>query len=109
MGIPLKTDKYTKDKIFLKYARVLINIPLDRELPEYLEFINDHGVLTRQSVVYEWKPTRCDYCKTYGHKEEECRKKAKTHLEWRPVVKTKGSDPPAKPQPQHNTIDDGFT
>lgn len=62
LGIPLKTDKYTKEKTFLKYAKVLIDIPLDREFPEYLEFINEHGVLTRQSVIYEWKPTRCDYC-----------------------------------------------
>ncbi|KAJ8422716.1 hypothetical protein Cgig2_003262 [Carnegiea gigantea] len=44
LGIPLKTDKYAKDKTFLKYARVLIDIPLDREFLEYLEFINDHRV-----------------------------------------------------------------
>ena len=47
LGIPLKTDKYTKDKSMLKFARVLIDIPLGGDFPAHVDFVNDKGVLVR--------------------------------------------------------------
>ncbi|KAJ8425229.1 hypothetical protein Cgig2_019118 [Carnegiea gigantea] len=45
LGIPLKTDKYTRDKVMIKYARLLIDIPLHGHFPDHIEFFNEDGVL----------------------------------------------------------------
>lgn len=82
LGLPLKTDKYTKEKTMLKYARIMIEMQLDGEFPEYIEFINERGVLIRQKVNYEWMPLKCDHCHMYGHLQESCRKK-EARKEWR--------------------------
>ncbi|KAJ8422520.1 hypothetical protein Cgig2_003586 [Carnegiea gigantea] len=42
LDIPLKIDKYIKGKIMLKYAMLLIEIPLADAFLEYIEFVNDH-------------------------------------------------------------------
>ena len=47
LGIPIKTDRYTLGKSMLRYARLLIDIPLKDEFPEYIEFANDKDVLIR--------------------------------------------------------------
>ena len=75
LGILIKTDRYTMERSMLCYARMLIDISLDDEFLEYIEFVNDKDVLIRQSVVYEWKPFKCAHCKMYGHMEDSCRKK----------------------------------
>ena len=48
LGIPLKTDKYTRDRTMIKYARLLIDISLDGPFPEYIEFFSEDEVLIRQ-------------------------------------------------------------
>ena len=57
MGIPIKTDKYTRDRTMLKYARLLIEVNLEGPFPDFVEFINENGVLTRQQVKFELLPT----------------------------------------------------
>ena len=75
IGIPLKTDRFTKDRTMLSYARLLIDIQLDSSFPEFIDFFNDNDVLVRQEVFYEWKPVKCDFCHMLGHEEKVCRKK----------------------------------
>ena len=41
----------------------------------YLDFVNDHDVVVRLRVEYEWKPLKCGHCSMFGHKEEERTKK----------------------------------
>ncbi|KAJ8438666.1 hypothetical protein Cgig2_031631 [Carnegiea gigantea] len=41
LGIPLKTDKYTKEKTMLKYARLFVEIPLEGNFPDFIEFANE--------------------------------------------------------------------
>ena len=48
LGIPIKTDKYTKEKTWISYARVLIDIPIEGPFPEHIEFINEQEMLVRQ-------------------------------------------------------------
>ncbi|KAJ8435391.1 hypothetical protein Cgig2_017668 [Carnegiea gigantea] len=84
LGIPIKTDRYTMERRMLKYARLLIDIPLDAPFLDFAEFINDQDVVVRAPVNYEWKPLKCTHCHMYGHLEDECRKKHK-----RKVVPTK--------------------
>ena len=93
LSIPLKTDKYTKERAMIRYARLLIEIPIDGPFPEYIEFINEHGILTRQSVEYEWKPDKCEHCGMFGHLEDSCRKK-QPRKEWRPVAKPQDHSEP---------------
>lgn len=69
----------------LKYARLLIDIPLDYEFPEYVEFANEKEILNRQQVQYEWKPLQCSHCHMYGHLEDQCRRKQPVRQEWRLV------------------------
>ncbi|KAJ8425385.1 hypothetical protein Cgig2_018474 [Carnegiea gigantea] len=87
LSIPLKTDKYTRDKSMLKYARLLIDIPLKGSFPDYIDFANDKGVLIRQSVFHEWQPIKCLHCLMFGHQEEQYRKKQHVHQEWKVVTK----------------------
>ncbi|KAJ8446942.1 hypothetical protein Cgig2_026440 [Carnegiea gigantea] len=78
LGIPLKTDRYTREKTMIKYARG----PMEGPFLEYIKFFTEHGVLLRQQVVFEWKPSKCTHCGMYGHIEEDCRKKHHKK-EWR--------------------------
>ncbi|KAJ8426158.1 hypothetical protein Cgig2_032640 [Carnegiea gigantea] len=80
LGIPLKTDRYTKERSVLRYARLLINIPLDGSFPDYIEFFNDNEMLLRQHVAYEWKPLKCSHCHMFGHKEPICKKKGEEEV-----------------------------
>jgi len=83
LGIPLKTDRYTKEKMMLRYARMLVEMSLEGQFPECIEFANEKGVLIRQMVQYEWLPIKCTYCKMFGHSHEDCRKKDPQRKEWR--------------------------
>jgi len=91
LGVPIKTDKYTRDKSFLTYARLLIEMQLHDSFPDFIEFVEEHNVVVRQKMEYEWKPTKCNYCKMFGHTEEECRKKPLPRTELRPILR---QDPP---------------
>lgn len=86
IGIPLNTDRYTNERVLIKYARLLIDVPMDGPFPEYIEFFNEYGDLIRQLVTFEWKPCKCTHCEMFGHLEADCRKKLKLRKEWRPVL-----------------------
>ena len=94
LGIPIKTDKYTKDKTFLKYARILREIQPEDNFPEYIEFVNEYNVVVKQRVDYEWKPTKCDFYKMYGHTRDDCRKKSQLRTEWRQVIRQEPQELP---------------
>lgn len=85
--IPLKTNKCTKERTSIIYFRLMIELPLEGPFPEYVEFINEHDMLIRQQVKYEWLPLKCTHCQMFGHKEEHCKKKKGTRREWRPIQK----------------------
>jgi len=53
IGIPLKINRYTKDKSMLKYARLLVEMPLEGHFPDYIDFANEKNVIIRQKIVYE--------------------------------------------------------
>ena len=71
LGVPIKTDKYTRDKAFLRYARLFIEMQLQENFQDFIDFVNEHNVVVRQKVEYEWKPTKCTFCKMFGHTDEE--------------------------------------
>ncbi|KAJ8426628.1 hypothetical protein Cgig2_016071 [Carnegiea gigantea] len=90
---PIKIDKHTKEKTMLKYARLLMECQIEFDFPEFIEFINEHNVVVRQRVEYEWKPTRCSHCKMFGHTGDECRNKTLIRIEWRQVNRQETPEP----------------
>jgi len=85
LGIPIKTDKYTMDKTRLNYASLLIDIPVNVEFPNFIDFVNDQEVVVRLQRDCEWKPIKCPHCRVYGHHEDDFRKKTSARQEWRKV------------------------
>ncbi|KAJ8431113.1 LOW QUALITY PROTEIN: hypothetical protein Cgig2_015681 [Carnegiea gigantea] len=63
LGIPLKTNQFTLEKMMLNYASLLIKMELEGPFPVYIDFINDNDVL----VKFEWKPLQCSHCQMFGH------------------------------------------
>ena len=80
----------------LRYARLLVEMSLDGQFPEFIEFANEKGVLIRQMVHYEWLPIKCTYCKMFGHSLEDCRKKNPQRKEWRVRTVLAQPDQPAQ-------------
>ncbi|XP_070009963.1 uncharacterized protein [Nicotiana sylvestris] len=74
VGNPLKVDKITTMKERMKYARVLVEVPINKVFPDTVMFENEHGHIVEQEVDVEWKPILCTKCKYYGHELKECRK-----------------------------------
>lgn len=105
LGIPLKTNRYTKDKSMINYARVLIEFPMEGPFSEFITFFNERDTLIRQQVKYEWIPIKCSHCGMFGYEEPVCNKKGVVRQEWRRV--------PDKPTPQEHeqpaTDVEGFT
>ena len=63
LGIPIITDKYTKEKTMLQYACLLIEVSLEGPYPNYVEFVNDFNVVVRQKVKFEWMTVSVDIVK----------------------------------------------
>ncbi|GJT46304.1 cytokinin dehydrogenase 3-like protein [Tanacetum coccineum] len=84
LGTPLMLDSYTSDMCMKSwgrssYARVMIELGADVELKDKIVMtmpkIKGDGYYTcNVQVEYEWKPSRCAYCKVFGHVHEECPK-----------------------------------
>ena len=93
LGMPINIDKCSRDQSFLRYARLLIEMQLWDSFLDYTEFFNEHNMVVRQKVEYEWKPTKCNFYRMFGHTEEECWKKPKPRTEWRPVLRQEPLNP----------------
>jgi len=59
----------------IKYARLMIEMPLEGPFPEYIEFFNDNEVLVRQQIKHEWLPLKCTHSHMFAHEEAVCKKK----------------------------------
>ncbi|XP_057251794.1 uncharacterized protein LOC125498534 [Beta vulgaris subsp. vulgaris] len=68
-------DQATKEKEKLSFARVMVEVGINDELPDSIAFCNEHGNRMEQKVEYEWRPIQCTQCKGFGHELEACRNK----------------------------------
>ncbi|KAL2929928.1 DNA polymerase I [Bienertia sinuspersici] len=75
LGNPIKLDQVTAQKDKLQYARVLVDMVIDKPLSVDIALLNEKGLVVNQVVAHELKPVFCEKCKTYGHKAERCAKK----------------------------------
>ncbi|XP_074319673.1 uncharacterized protein LOC141656618 [Silene latifolia] len=105
VGKYVKMDMDTQDKIRLSFARVMVEKPMDQQLPEKVKFLDESGHVVFVNVEYEWRPISCISCKGIGHESAQCRKpkgkkkintqgpmpkvKPQQKTKWRPVMKSK--------------------
>ena len=47
IGVPIMTNKYTKNKEYLHYDRMLMDVAMEGPFPDTIDFINDYGVLVK--------------------------------------------------------------
>ncbi|XP_070009749.1 uncharacterized protein [Nicotiana sylvestris] len=71
---PVKADTTTTRKEKLMYARVMVEVPLNKTYPDTIMFENELGQIIEQTIEYKWKPTLCDHCRNFGHIKEHYRK-----------------------------------
>ncbi|KAL2895905.1 hypothetical protein RDABS01_000903 [Bienertia sinuspersici] len=76
VGKPIKPDSATQQRERLTFARYLIEIPINAELPNNISFEDEKGNIRIQPIKYEWRPSYCQKCKCVGHSTQKC---SKTH------------------------------
>ncbi|KAL2942185.1 2-succinylbenzoate--CoA ligase [Bienertia sinuspersici] len=70
-------DQSTEDRNKLLYARVLVEMRLDKTWEQTLHFINKKVVMVTQAIEYEWMPTYYGQCKVFRHDNTQCKKMGK--------------------------------
>ncbi|KAJ8424407.1 hypothetical protein Cgig2_031782 [Carnegiea gigantea] len=99
LGIPIKTDRYTKGRLVIKYARLLIEMSLEAH---FLITLNS-SMTMKQKVRYEWLPLKCTHCHMFGHEETTCKKKGTIRKEWRKIQTEPKGGEGANQLEQHST------
>ncbi|KAL9672932.1 hypothetical protein QQ045_029185 [Rhodiola kirilowii] len=72
LGKPICTNGMTVDATSYNYARVYIEVHADVEFQDSITYEDPYGNCYVQSVIYEWKPSRCSNCCSFGHLKECC-------------------------------------
>ncbi|KAL9235733.1 hypothetical protein vseg_010472 [Gypsophila vaccaria] len=84
IGEFVRPDEYTRVKSHLEYARILVEMEMNKELKYDIEFVDEMDTEKRISVEYEWLPISCKGCGGFGHASSDCRKKGGTlHMMWK--------------------------
>ncbi|XP_074278154.1 uncharacterized protein LOC141601751 [Silene latifolia] len=73
-GKYVKMDMDTQDKIHSSFARIMVELPMDQQLPEKVKFLDESGTVVTVNVEYEWRPISCTSCKGIAHEFTQCRK-----------------------------------
>lgn len=68
-------DADTINRTRLRCARVCVEIDLDFTYPSSIPLLNDGTIEKELPVNYEFKPSKCDGCKKFGHYPSYCPKK----------------------------------
>ncbi|XP_021856398.1 uncharacterized protein [Spinacia oleracea] len=98
LGKPIRRDQATICRDKLQFSRVMVDVPLSQDLPDYISFRDENGVMVRVALFYEWRPTMCTQCKMFGHLQAECRQGMKRV--WVNKI-TKSSQPDPAPIIEH--------
>ncbi|GJX80090.1 RNA-directed DNA polymerase, eukaryota, reverse transcriptase zinc-binding domain protein [Tanacetum coccineum] len=91
VGKPLLMDNMTKERCLKKsgkldFARVLVEVSADDDLPSSLEISyppigNRPAKVGVLDVKYQWKLPLCTHCKTFGHSTLSCKVRPRTEEE----------------------------
>ncbi|XP_062103716.1 uncharacterized protein LOC133814819 [Humulus lupulus] len=77
-GKPIMVDKITKDRTMLRFSRVLVDMEIADQLPQFINYLNKRGQVMEQPIEYEWLPTKCSNFKKLGHSSSSCKFEART-------------------------------
>lgn len=80
MGNVVKMDQAAKNKDKLAFARVMVEVGINQELPDEVTFCIEHGNVVKQKIKYEWRPSFCTKCSGYGHEAAICTKNIGTRV-----------------------------
>lgn len=80
IGKPLFMDKLTAAQQRVSFARICVEVTAGAELPKSVHYYDENGTACTQEVIYEWMPSQCPSCKTFGHNCEQ--PKQKKHGFW---------------------------
>ncbi|XP_074267053.1 uncharacterized protein LOC141590355 [Silene latifolia] len=78
IGTVIRRDEATEKKMFLGYARLMIEVKVNQQFPESLSFMDEEGKERKVRLEYDWLPMTCNTCRGIGHATGQCRKKANT-------------------------------
>ncbi|XP_074305021.1 uncharacterized protein LOC141639953, partial [Silene latifolia] len=73
LGKFLKIDELTLDKKLLGYAKVMVEVEVDKSYPNKIVFEDENGQEVTVLVEYDWLPITCLKCKGVGHRDIQCR------------------------------------
>ncbi|GJT65696.1 zinc knuckle CX2CX4HX4C containing protein [Tanacetum coccineum] len=90
IGRPIMLDSYTSNMCLRSwgrnaYARALIEVSAEKQLMEEIVIAVPYGKEKGHSLAtikleYDWKPPRCDTCKIFDHKCDQCPKNVKVNM-----------------------------
>ncbi|PKI32709.1 hypothetical protein CRG98_046883 [Punica granatum] len=78
IGKPLYMDRATALRSRLDYAKVCIEVEVEKEIPEFLTVDLGDNYTVNVLVDVPWLPEKCDRCKAFGHR---CNNAAERPLE----------------------------
>ncbi|PWA78917.1 hypothetical protein CTI12_AA210590 [Artemisia annua] len=91
VGRHMLMDKMTKERCLKKagkldFARVLVEVSAEEDLPSVLEISypplgNRPARVGKLEVKYQWKLPLCTHCKTFGHSTVVCKSRPRTQEE----------------------------
>lgn len=65
--MPLFADECISRQLRISFARILTEIDVTKELPEYVLFEDYNSTTIKQAVTYDWIPPNCNSCQKVGH------------------------------------------
>lgn len=80
------------------YARVLVDMDINKGFPNELYFTNEHDKLVTQTMQYESLPIWSCKCIQFGHMNTECRVGIKKNTNHKNLVEDKDGFRPVKPR-----------
>ncbi|XP_074283243.1 uncharacterized protein LOC141607794 [Silene latifolia] len=84
IGKFVKIDELTTERRLLGYARVMVEVEVDKSYPDKFQFEDENGQEVTVLVEYDWLHIACLKCKGVGHKDVQCR--GRTRPVRKPVV-----------------------
>ncbi|KAF9598856.1 hypothetical protein IFM89_031976 [Coptis chinensis] len=90
IGEPICTDDATANRVRLNYARFCVVVNTDFKFPALITVNMGNGDNADISLDYDWIPSVCEHCNTFGHTDAKCsRNKDVQPSKQGPLIKTK--------------------
>lgn len=101
VGKPLNPDQATTNRDRIAYARVLVEMDINKVFPKNIQFKNEKGVVVSQELEFEWKPP------TQWENDGQGLHNVKQKKVWRPIKKAVVSQEEETTQPEQQPTNEG--